>query len=152
MKDGIIRPDQVSGEDYGSDAAQAYQQQTADSIYDYFNEVLDEREAEREDDLLSRFLDAEVEGERLTREDILDICFLFLIAGLDTVTSTLDCMFAYLARSTPTSAASSSTIPRSSRLPSRSCCAGRHRSWVSPAWRVSRTRRSTAARSTRATR
>jgi cytochrome P450 len=38
-----------------------------------------------------------VEGEKLTREDILDICFLFLIAGLDTVTATLDCMFAYLA-------------------------------------------------------
>ena len=44
------------------------------------------------------FLDAEVEGDRLTREDILDICFLFLIAGLDTVTATLDCMFAFLAQ------------------------------------------------------
>ena len=53
---------------------------------------------ERRDDLLSRFLDAEVDGERLSREDILDICFLFLIAGLDTVTSTLDCMFSYLAQ------------------------------------------------------
>ncbi len=45
---------------------------------------------------MSRFLDATVEGERLTREDILDICFLFLIAGLDTVTATLDCIFGYL--------------------------------------------------------
>ena len=36
-------------------------------------------------------------ASELTREDILDICFLFLIAGLDTVTATLDCMFAYLA-------------------------------------------------------
>ena len=51
-----------------------------------------------DDDLLSRFLDAEVEGHRLSREDILDICFLFLIAGLDTVTATLDCMFSYLAQ------------------------------------------------------
>jgi cytochrome P450 len=39
-----------------------------------------------------------VEGERLTREDILDICFLFLIAGLDTLTATLDCMFSFLAQ------------------------------------------------------
>ena len=39
----------------------------------------------------------EVDGDRLTREDILDICFLFLIAGLDTVTATLDCMFSFLA-------------------------------------------------------
>jgi len=51
---------------------------------------------ERKDDLLSQFLDATVDGERLTREDILDICFLFLIAGLDTVTATLDCVFGYL--------------------------------------------------------
>jgi cytochrome P450 len=39
-----------------------------------------------------------MEGDRLTREDILDICFLFLIAGLDTVTATLDCMFSFLAQ------------------------------------------------------
>ena len=51
---------------------------------------------ERKDDMLSRFLDATVDGERLTREDILDICFLFLIAGLDTVTASLDCIFGYL--------------------------------------------------------
>jgi cytochrome P450 len=67
-------------------------------VYDYFNEILDQREAERQDDLLSHFIDAEVEGDRLTREDILDICFLFLIAGLDTVTATLDCMFSFLAQ------------------------------------------------------
>ena len=98
MKDGIIRPDHVTGKLYGSPEASDYQQKIADSVYDYFNEVLDQREKERKDDLLSHFLDAEVEGDRLTREDILDICFLFLIAGLDTVTATLDCMFAFLAR------------------------------------------------------
>jgi len=98
MKDGIIRPDQVTGTPYGSDEMQAYQQKTADSIYAYFEEVLDEREAEPRDDLLSRFLAVDVDGEKLTRNEILDICFLFLIAGLDTVTATLDCMFAYLAQ------------------------------------------------------
>ncbi len=98
MKDGIIRPDHVTGKMYGSKAAQDYQQQIADSVYDYFNMVLDQRELERRDDLLSLFLDAEVEGDRLSREDILDICFLFLIAGLDTVTATLDCMFSFLAQ------------------------------------------------------
>lgn len=98
MKDGIIRPDHVTGKGYGSTEAQDYQQQIADSVYDYFNMVLDQREVERRDDLLSLFLDAEVEGDRLSREDILDICFLFLIAGLDTVTATLDCMFSFLAQ------------------------------------------------------
>ena len=98
MKDGIIRPDHVTGAVWGTAVASAYQQKIADSVYDYFNQVLDEREVERRDDLLSQFLDAEVEGHQLTREDILDICFLFLIAGLDTVTATLDCMFAFLAQ------------------------------------------------------
>jgi cytochrome P450 len=98
MKDGIIRPDQVTGEPYGSAKMQAYQTEIANSVYDYFNMVLDQREVQRQDDLLSRFLDAEVDGAKLSREDILDISFLFLIAGLDTVTSTLDCMFSYLAQ------------------------------------------------------
>jgi cytochrome P450 len=98
MKDGIIRPDHVTGKPYGSRAVNDFQQKVADSVYEYFNEVLDAREATRQDDLLSLFLDAEVDGQRLTRNDILDICFLFLIAGLDTVTATLDCMFAFLAQ------------------------------------------------------
>jgi cytochrome P450 len=98
MKDGIIRPDHVTGCPYGSDEADAHQQQVADSIYAYFNQVLDEREGDPRDDLVSRFLSAEVDGHQLTREDILDICFLFLIAGLDTVSATLDCMFSFLSQ------------------------------------------------------
>jgi cytochrome P450 len=98
MKNGIIRPDYVTGTLYGSAEADAHQTATAQSIYDYFDKVLDERETEGRDDLLTQFLSTEVEGVQLTRHDILDICFLFLIAGLDTVTATLDCMFAYLAQ------------------------------------------------------
>jgi cytochrome P450 len=98
MKDGVIRPDHVVGHEFGHPETDAYQKQTADSIYAYFERVLDERGRARHDDLLSRLLDAEVDGQRLTPEDILDICFLFLIAGLDTVTASLDCFFAHLAQ------------------------------------------------------
>jgi cytochrome P450 len=41
---------------------------------------------------------SEVDGIRLTDEEILDICFLFIIAGLDTVTDTLDCIFGHLSQ------------------------------------------------------
>jgi cytochrome P450 len=98
LKDGIIRPNQATGTDYGDEVSEEYQRESAQGIYAYFNRVLDERETEGQDDLLTRFLHTDVEGQRLTRDDILDICFLFLLAGLDTVTATLDCMFAYLAQ------------------------------------------------------
>jgi cytochrome P450 len=99
MKDGAIRPDHVVGKPFGHPETEAYQRETADQIYAYFERVLDERAGEREprDDLLSHFLHVEVDGDRLTREDMLDICFLFLIAGLDTVSASLDCFFGYLA-------------------------------------------------------
>jgi cytochrome P450 len=97
MKDGVIRPDSVVGQALGEPATEAHQQATADSIYAYFERVIAERGDQRSDDLLSAFLEAEVDGERLSHEEILDICFLMLIAGLDTVTASLDCIFTRLA-------------------------------------------------------
>ncbi len=98
MKDGIIRPHDAIGSTFGSVESITYQKATADSVYAYFEEVLDRREQDPRDDLLSQLLVAEIDGRRLTRHEVLDICFLMLIAGLDTVTATLDCMFAYLAQ------------------------------------------------------
>ena len=59
---------------------------------------LDEREASRPTTSSRTSSQAEIDGEQLTREDILDICFLFLIAGLDTVSDTLTCSYAFLAQ------------------------------------------------------
>jgi cytochrome P450 len=68
--------------------------------YSYFGALLDEREARGEpgDDLMGWLIAAEVDGARLSREDILDIAYLLIIAGLDTVTASLGCMIAHLAR------------------------------------------------------
>jgi cytochrome P450 len=96
MKDGIIRPHHVVGTPIYHPDAVAYQRATADSIYAYFEALLDEQGSAHQDDLIGQFLAAEVDGDRLSREDILDICFLFLIAGLDTVSATLDCFYAHL--------------------------------------------------------
>ena len=101
LKDGIIRPGgatMMEAEKVDPVERKRIQDDTALEIYDYFNAILDEREREPKDDILSGFLQSEVDGRKLTREDILDICFLFLIAGLDTVTDSLTCFFAYLAQ------------------------------------------------------
>jgi cytochrome P450 len=96
MKDGIIRPHIKLGTSVRHPDADAYRERTGELIYDYFETALDER-SPGHTDLLSRFLGAEVDGNRLSREEILDICFLFLVAGLDTVSAALDCFFRYLA-------------------------------------------------------
>jgi cytochrome P450 len=101
MKDGIIRPGGATimeAEKVDPEERARIQNETALEIYDYFNAILDEREREPRDDIMSGFLSTEMDGSRLTREDILDICFLFLIAGLDTVTDSLTCFFAFLAQ------------------------------------------------------
>ncbi len=92
-KDNIIRPEGMI------DArADAIRRETALEMYTYFEKVVEDRRREPRDDLVTRFVQAEVDGVRLTNEDILDIGFLFIIAGLDTVTATLTCSVAYLAR------------------------------------------------------
>ena len=93
-RDNIIRPDVEPGD---FDAAAEIRAATGREIYAYFESALDERSERRDDGLLSRLLDAEVEGDRLTREELLDICYLLIIAGLDTVTATLDCLVRHLA-------------------------------------------------------
>jgi cytochrome P450 len=95
LKDGIMR---AGGGHVDADERVRIQSETGREIYAYFNAVLDERQRRPRDDILTQFLSAEVDGEKLTREDILDICFLFLIAGLDTVTDSLTCFFAFLAQ------------------------------------------------------
>jgi cytochrome P450 len=98
LKDGIIRPQRVVGCPPGHPDAVAHQTRTAAAIYEYFGPVIDERAREPRQDLMTAFVQAEIDGERLSKEEILDICFLFLLAGLDTVTASLDCMIAFLAQ------------------------------------------------------
>jgi cytochrome P450 len=69
-------------------------------LQDYFTSDLDarEREAKPRDDMIGWLSTAEVEGYRLTRTDVLDILGLLMIAGLDTVTSSIACFLSYFAR------------------------------------------------------
>jgi cytochrome P450 len=96
LKDGIIRPTQREG--VGFEDAPRVRAESGRGIYAYFEQVLDERERAPRGDLLSELLSARIGGERLSRAELLDICFLLLLAGLDTVTATLGCSIAYLAQ------------------------------------------------------
>jgi cytochrome P450 len=97
LKDGAIRSNHLLNVPYTDPAAIKYRMNNGKEIYAVFNDALDEREDQRRDDLLSYLLDAEIDGEKLTREDMLDVCFLLLTAGLDTVSASLDCFFEFLA-------------------------------------------------------
>jgi len=99
MRDYILHPEKmVPGANEDPEKRQESLDKGADLIYGYFTDLIAKREVEASDDLISHFLAAEVGGDKLTHEDILDIMFLFVIAGLDTVSDSLTCFFAFLAQ------------------------------------------------------
>jgi cytochrome P450 len=93
-KDAVIRPEGAQSPAQHRDAAAP----AAKQIYEYFERAIDDHIANPREDVLSALIATDVEGKTLSREELFDICFLFLIAGLDTVTDSLDCFFVYLAR------------------------------------------------------
>lgn len=99
LKDGVLRPGYREG--LAADDVEGMMRINATivpRIYDYFQAAVDARRAAPREDMISLLTTTEVDGDRLTDEDILDICFLFLIAGLDTVTDSLTLMFVNLAQ------------------------------------------------------
>ena len=91
-KEGMIRP---VGET--EDERQAMRMETGAWIFQYFTSALEAHAENDTSDVLGTFLALEQEG-RLTRDETLNICLLMLAAGLDTVTDTLECSFAFLAQ------------------------------------------------------
>ncbi len=94
LKDGIIRP-HMQTQDFAK--AGEIRKDAGQRIYAYFDDLIDGRRAAPRDDFFSFLVQAQIDGEKLSRTEILDICFLMLLAGLDTVTATLGCNIAYLA-------------------------------------------------------
>ena len=62
-------------------------QAPAVNIYAEFESLLKERQKERRDDLMSALIDAELEGRKLSRDELLGFCFLLIVAGNDTTTN-----------------------------------------------------------------
>jgi cytochrome P450 len=92
-RDDSIRPDVAD-----FDEAAAVRDQVGRDITEYFDAALDEQQRNPGEGLMARIALGEVEDRPLTRSEQLGICHLLLLGGLDTVTATLDCDLAYLAR------------------------------------------------------
>jgi cytochrome P450 len=92
-KDIMIRPDHVVSD---PDEAMKLQADTAMEIYTRFSAEMEDRRTHPREDLISHLTHAEIDGEKLTDSEILRTCFLLLAAGLDTVTISLECIFAFL--------------------------------------------------------
>ena len=97
-KDDIIRPHLRHPEAADPAVAARIRRRPALAIYAFFAGVIADRRANPGDDLFSRFATGEIDGERMTDDEMIDMGFFFLLGGLDTVTSTLDCSVAYLGR------------------------------------------------------
>lgn len=93
LKDGIVRPPAKTNDERVLLARQA-----GEEIYRVMREAIDEKRADPKDDIITMLLDSEVDGDKLTQDQVEDILFLFFIAGLDTVTSSLDCFISFLAQ------------------------------------------------------
>jgi cytochrome P450 len=67
------------------------------ALIGYMRERIEERKKAPRDDLISRAIASRVDGRPLKDEEVLSICCLLFLGGLDTVTSTLTFQFHHLA-------------------------------------------------------
>jgi cytochrome P450 len=58
-------------------------------IRDYFQEMITERRRNPRDDAISKLMKAKIEGESLSDYTIIGVCFLLLVAGIDTTWSSI---------------------------------------------------------------
>ncbi|MGD1279280.1 cytochrome P450 [Mycobacterium seoulense] len=93
FKDGVIHPQGATMEEMQANMAIA-----AGKIYEYFVGFLAEKRktAEHEDDVIASLIKSEVDGEPMPDLNLVNILFLFMFAGLDTVTSSMSLAFAWL--------------------------------------------------------
>ncbi|WP_077089916.1 cytochrome P450 [Mycobacterium rhizamassiliense] len=94
MRDGLLHPGTPEST---PQERTAIQRETAQRVYAYFDRILDDREASPRDDVLSELVGPD-KDEPLSRDEALGTCFVLLTAGLDTVTDSLTCFWAYLAQ------------------------------------------------------
>ena len=100
LRDGLLHPGTAEST---AEQRTAIQRETAQQVYAYFDRILDDREANPRDDVLSAIVGHGEDGvalseDPMSRDEALGTCFVLLTAGLDTVTDSLTCFWAYLAQ------------------------------------------------------
>lgn len=71
-------------------------QESSDNIRKFFEDLYDERAADLQNDLISDFIQAEVDGETLSRIEVIQMAILLLIGGVETTTNLLGTVLAEL--------------------------------------------------------
>ena len=56
-------------------------------LKEYFKKIIKERKNNPEEDLISLLIEAKIDGEKLTEEELLSFCVLLLVAGNETTTN-----------------------------------------------------------------
>ena len=80
----------AAADPFADDATHAASAAALDGLYAYIGELLEARKRAPREDLLSRLLAAEEGGDRLTREELLSLCQVLLVAGAETTTNLID--------------------------------------------------------------
>ncbi len=89
LKDDMLQAQMVADDDLMA---------TKDRASERFLRLIADRRQDPRNDLLTHLVSATIEGKPLTEEELLGICHLMIVAGLDTVTDSLTCFFAVLGR------------------------------------------------------
>ena len=95
FKEGVVHPQGATTEEIDASMAAA-----GGKLLEYFAGFLSQKrkDADKHDDVIANLIKSEIDGEPLGELDLISILFLLMFAGLDTVTSSLSCIFAWLGR------------------------------------------------------
>jgi cytochrome P450 len=93
FKEGVVHPKGETTEEIDANMAVA-----GGKLMEYFVGFLAEKRktAAEHDDVIANLITSEIDGEPLAEFDLVNILFLLMFAGLDTVTSSMSCIFAWL--------------------------------------------------------
>jgi cytochrome P450 len=71
--------------------------QAMGEVHAYFTDVIAQRRGEPQDDIISKTLSWQIDGEPISNDDLMAFCLLMFMAGLDTVATQLTYSFLHLA-------------------------------------------------------